>query len=115
MASILKDTSPETLQAYFVWKTVQQYAYKIEDSALKPLLRFNNELKGKDEDAKEERWRTCVKVVDNGLGKFFTSLTHGLYCLQSETFAFGHLMKSPLLRLNISCLRLYASHKTNKF
>ena len=69
VASILRSTSAETLQTYFVWKAVQHYAYKIKDNALKPLLGFNNELQGKDRDATEERWRTCVRVVDDGLGK----------------------------------------------
>lgn len=69
VSSVLKNTNAETLQAYFVWKTVQHYAYRIEDDALKPLLRFNNELQGKDPDATEERWRTCVKEVDYGLGR----------------------------------------------
>ncbi|KAK4690752.1 hypothetical protein P7C71_g6112, partial [Lecanoromycetidae sp. Uapishka_2] len=75
VSTVLQDTTAEVLQAYFVWKTVQTYAYKIEDDALKPLVRFNNELQGKDPDASEERWRTCIKVADNGLGwilsKFF--------------------------------------------
>lgn len=59
----------ETLQAYFVWKTVQAYAHSIEDDALKPLRRFNNGLQGKEPDATEERWRFCIKVADDGLGK----------------------------------------------
>lgn len=75
LPEILRGTSAEALQAYFVWKTVQAYAYRVEDDALKPLKRFNNELLGKDSDASEERWRTCIKVADNGLGwilsKFF--------------------------------------------
>lgn len=70
LAEVLRGTSVEALQAYFVWKTVQTYAYKVEDDALKPLKRFNNELLGKDPDASEERWRTCIKVVDNGLGTY---------------------------------------------
>ena len=68
LSGILRETSVESLQAYFVWRTVQAYAYKVEDDALKPLKRFNNELLGKDPDASEERWRTCIKVADNGLG-----------------------------------------------
>lgn len=68
LPEILRGTSAEALQAYFVWKTVQAYAYRVEDDALKPLKRFNNELLGKDSDASEERWRTCIKVADNGLG-----------------------------------------------
>ena len=70
LAEILRETSAEALQAYFVWKTVQTYAYKVEDDALKPLKTFNNELLGKDPDASEERWRTCIKVADNGLGTY---------------------------------------------
>lgn len=75
LSSILKDTRKESLQAYFIWKAVQSYAGQIEDDALKPLMRFNNELQGKDPDASEERWRTCIKFTDGGLGwilsKFF--------------------------------------------
>ena len=68
LSGMLRETSAEALQAYFVWKTVQTYAYRVEDDALKPLKRFNNELQGKDSDASEERWRTCIRVADNGLG-----------------------------------------------
>lgn len=74
LSKILEDSSVETLQAYFVWKTVQTYAYEVEDEALKPLKRFNNELQGKESDALEERWRTCVRVVDYGLGKLMSGV-----------------------------------------
>ena len=68
VSTLLKETNRETLQAYFVWKTVQAYAHGVEDDAVKPLKRFENELQGKDPDASEERWRTCIKSVDHGLG-----------------------------------------------
>jgi endothelin-converting enzyme len=75
LSNILEESTVEVLQAYFAWKTVQTYVYEVEDEALKPLRRFNNWLQGKDPDALEERWRTCVRVVDYGLGwilsKFF--------------------------------------------
>jgi len=75
LSKTLQETSRETLRAYFVWKVVQAYADKVEHSALKPLTRFNNVLKGKDPDASEERWRKCVREVDDDLGwilsKFF--------------------------------------------
>ena len=75
VSQLLQTTSAETLQAYFVWKTVQAYAYKIEATAVKPLKRFNNELQGKDPDASDDRWRACIRVADNSLGwilsKFF--------------------------------------------
>ena len=70
LSNILQDTTKETLKAYLVWKTVQTYAHAVEDEALEPLLRFNNQLQGKDPDAVEERWRTCVKMADDGLGTF---------------------------------------------
>lgn len=68
LSQILKETSAETLLAYFLKRALQRYVYKVEDDAVKPLKRFNNELQGKDPDAAEERWRTCVKVADGGLG-----------------------------------------------
>ncbi|KAL8702218.1 MAG: hypothetical protein Q9201_004522 [Fulgogasparrea decipioides] len=71
----LESASYETIRAYLVWKTVQTYVDEVEDEALTPLKRFNNQLRGKDPDASEDRWRTCVKAVDRGLGwilsKFF--------------------------------------------
>ncbi|KAL8674450.1 MAG: hypothetical protein Q9168_001115 [Polycauliona sp. 1 TL-2023] len=69
LAQQLSDTNYETVRAYLVWKTVQVYADEVEDEALVPLKRFNNRLRGKDPDASEDRWRTCVNVVDRGLGK----------------------------------------------
>ena len=81
LSEILRETSAEALQAYFVWKTVQAYAYKVEDDALKPLKRFNNELLGKDPDASEERWRTCIKVADRGLGTCWKQPTKNLHLL----------------------------------
>lgn len=69
LSSILGNSSRETIQAYLVWKTVQAYGLHIEDDAVKPLGRFENKLQGKDPDAKEERWRTCVRHVDSNLGE----------------------------------------------
>ncbi|KAI4282901.1 MAG: hypothetical protein L6R38_002566 [Xanthoria sp. 2 TBL-2021] len=68
LAQQLNGASHETLRAYLVWKTVQGYVDEVEDEALTPLTRFNNRLRGKDPEASEDRWRTCVKVVDRGLG-----------------------------------------------
>ncbi|KAL8932397.1 MAG: hypothetical protein Q9211_006338, partial [Gyalolechia sp. 1 TL-2023] len=75
LALQLDKATPETIRAYLVWKTVQAYVDTIEDEALLPLKRFNNELQGKDPDTSEDRWKTCVRAVDRGLGwilsKFF--------------------------------------------
>lgn len=69
LASQLDKATPETLRAYLVWKTVQAYVDTVEDEAVVPLKRFNNKLQGKDPDTSEERWKTCVRAVDRGLGR----------------------------------------------
>lgn len=69
LSTHLKDASYETIRAYLVWKAVQAYVDEVEDKALTPLKRFNNQLRGKDPDASEDRWRTCVRAVDRGLGR----------------------------------------------
>ena len=75
LSRILETTSRETLQKFLAWKVVQNYASRVEDSAMKPLTRFKNKLQGKPADAEEERWRTCIKSADTDLGwilsKFF--------------------------------------------
>ena len=95
LSSTLQKTRIEVLQAYFVWKTVQRYADKVEDDALKPLLRFTNELQGKEPDASEERWRTCIKFADRGLGwilsKFFVEKA-----FSSEAKQFGDHIVSDI-------------------
>jgi endothelin-converting enzyme len=75
LSKLLSSASSETLSAFLVWKTIQRYASRIEDPALKPLKQFENVLQGKDPDAVVERWRTCIRAVDGDLGwilsKFF--------------------------------------------
>ena len=46
-SSILSDTPSETLQGYFIWKTVQSLVEYLDAPALTPLKRFTNELAGK--------------------------------------------------------------------
>ncbi|KAL9577420.1 MAG: hypothetical protein Q9212_006376, partial [Teloschistes hypoglaucus] len=74
LAKELHDAEPETIRAYLVWKAVQAYVGPVEDEALIPLKRFNNQIRGKDPDASEDRWRTCVKAVDRGLGWILSRL-----------------------------------------
>ena len=69
LSETLRNTSSEVIRTYLVWKTVQSYAYEVEDDAVKPLKKFNNQLQGKDPNAVEERWRTCIKNADRSLGK----------------------------------------------
>lgn len=75
LARLLSTSRKETLQAFLVWKAVQQYEDKVQDRSVQPLRAFNNQLRGLDPSAKEERWRTCIDAVDQDLGwilsKFF--------------------------------------------
>jgi endothelin-converting enzyme len=68
LAKVLDETDRVVIQAYFYWKAIQSYGPYIEADVLKPLKKWNNYLAGKDADAEEERWRTCVNHVDDGLG-----------------------------------------------
>ncbi len=47
LAIILSDTSKEVLQTYFLWKAIQAFASDIEADAIKPYIRFLNELQGR--------------------------------------------------------------------
>lgn len=68
LSKVISETSKEVLQTFFIWKTIQHFAQNVESDALKPYVRFRNELQGRDPDSKTERWRTCVAHVDGGLG-----------------------------------------------
>lgn len=69
LATILSDADREVIRAYLVWKAVQSYGGVVESDAVEPLRRFSNKLQGKAPDVKQERWRTCVGVVDSDLRK----------------------------------------------
>lgn len=85
LSHILSETRKDVLQNYFLWKVMQGFASYVEAEAVKPYIRFVNELAGKvqfsvllpncanfdcyqDPDSKPERWRTCVAHVDHGMG-----------------------------------------------
>ena len=74
LSGIIKETSPETIQAFLKWKVIQGYGSAVEAPAVLPLRRFNNEMQGKDPDSVEERWRTCVDSVDTSLGWISSAL-----------------------------------------
>ncbi|KAJ6167056.1 Peptidase M13 neprilysin [Penicillium chermesinum] len=68
LAGILDDTQRNTVSLFLQWKLIQKHADAIEDDRVTPLTRFNNVLAGKDPAAKAERWRTCIKSLDESLG-----------------------------------------------
>lgn len=68
LSDILGQTTRETVQHFLKWKVIQNYVDNIQDPKLKPLREFNNRLAGKDPEATEVRWRTCIKSLDSSLG-----------------------------------------------
>lgn len=67
LSEILSQTPRETVQLFFKWKIIQSWVDVIEDPKVDALRKFNNKVAGKAPDAKEDRWRTCVKRLDTNL------------------------------------------------
>ncbi|KAL2706048.1 hypothetical protein AAEP93_001298 [Penicillium crustosum] len=67
LSVLLKDTPRETILLFLQWKLIQAFAGVIEDASIEPLRRFENELAGKEPQAKQERWRKCLRHLDEGL------------------------------------------------
>jgi endothelin-converting enzyme len=68
LSDILNDASRETVSFFLQWKLIQAYSGIIEHETITPLRQFNNKLQGKDPQATEERWRKCLRRMDQGLG-----------------------------------------------
>jgi Peptidase family M13 len=47
LCKILSETSDETIQLFFIWKTIQGFSEFVEADALLPYKRFSKELQGK--------------------------------------------------------------------
>lgn len=88
LSVIIAATEKEVLQSYFIWKVVQELSSYVESDVVKPYKRFLNILAGKDPDTAPERWRTCIRHVDDGLGwilsRFFVEKA-----FSAEAKAFG--------------------------
>ena len=69
LSGILQDTKEDTVRLYLFWKVIQAFGSYVEDDSIQPLRRLENVLAGKDPDSKAERWRTCSRHVDSGLGE----------------------------------------------
>ena len=74
LSKLLEGTENGTIVNYLTLKTVQSFLSAVEADPVVPWKRFNNVLGGREPDAKPDRWRTCLRYVDDGLGKVFISL-----------------------------------------
>jgi endothelin-converting enzyme len=69
LSEALHAADETTVQAYLVWRAVQVHAVNIEHEIMRRFLEFQNSLQGKEPKASQERWKVCVRHVDQGLGK----------------------------------------------
>ncbi|KAK9471831.1 uncharacterized protein V1510DRAFT_419133 [Dipodascopsis tothii] len=75
----LDDLPRETLQTYFLWKIIEQYAGHVSSDALEPLTAFRNRLRGLDPATKPDRSEVCVNEVDRLAGYIL-----GRYYVEAE-------------------------------
>ncbi|KAK9447088.1 uncharacterized protein V1518DRAFT_407380 [Limtongia smithiae] len=66
--TLLGETSRETLQTYFLWKTIEVLGGHLSESTIRPVTEFRNRLRGIDPSVRPERWTSCVGEVDSLTG-----------------------------------------------
>jgi len=65
----LLDTTPKgTIQAYLLWTTIRSFVAHTGSTVRKPYEDFSKTLAGIDPNVKKERWKTCVREMDQTLG-----------------------------------------------
>ena len=78
---LLRKTPKETIQAYFLWTAMRAYLGHTSASTRKAWEDFSKVLAGIDPNVKKERWKTCVREMDNTLGflagEFYVRKTFG--------------------------------------
>jgi endothelin-converting enzyme len=65
---LLKTTPKGTIQAYLLWTTMRSYLAHTSRDIRKPWEDFSKVLAGIDPNVKKDRWKTCVRELDNTLG-----------------------------------------------
>ena len=64
--AIIADAPRNVAQAYFVWKLVYALSNQVDQAAVDPIVQLKGMLQGTK--AQPERWRTCVRTMDDELG-----------------------------------------------
>jgi len=65
---ILEKKSYEVIHAYLIWTTIRYFIGHTDVATRKPWEDFVNVLYGIDPCKREDRWKTCIREVDNTLG-----------------------------------------------
>jgi endothelin-converting enzyme len=78
---LLQNTPKGTIQAYFLWTTMRKYLGHTDAKTRKPWEDFSKVLVGLNPNIKKERWKTCVREMDDTLGflagEFYVRRTFG--------------------------------------
>jgi endothelin-converting enzyme len=81
VTKLLEKTPKETIQAYLLWTTMRTFLGHTSVSVRKPWENFAKILAGIDPNVKKDRWKTCVREMDNTLGflagEFYVRKTFG--------------------------------------
>jgi endothelin-converting enzyme len=79
--ALLKRTPKETIQAYLLWVTIRTFISHTDSKTRKSYEDFSKTLAGIDPNVKKERWKTCVREMDETLGflagEFYVRKTFG--------------------------------------
>ncbi|KAH7130947.1 hypothetical protein EDB81DRAFT_905670 [Dactylonectria macrodidyma] len=65
LSQLIAETSPETLQAFFILKAVSYLSPYVESEATNALNDFITKLNGGDVESPRPRWRQCVELITN--------------------------------------------------
>jgi len=78
---LLNKTPKETVQAYLLWTTMRTFISHADLKTRKSYEDFSKTLAGIDPNVKKERWKTCVREMDETLGflagEFYVRKTFG--------------------------------------
>jgi endothelin-converting enzyme len=79
--NLLKKTPKETVQAYLLWTTMRTFIGHTDSKTRKAYEDFAKVLAGIDPNVKKDRWKTCVREMDETLGflagEFYVRKTFG--------------------------------------
>jgi endothelin-converting enzyme len=68
VSKLLEETSEHTLQAYFTWQAIYNYANALNDEVRKPIRKLTATLIGTDPKVVKPRWDTCLDEVNGFVG-----------------------------------------------
>jgi len=95
LSRLLSSTPKETLQAYLVWKAIQEYSSRVEDPKLLPLQAFNSRLQGQEVRSDKNRHKDCLRFVDDdlpyALGSLFLEVD-----VKDDDRGFGRMLDSEV-------------------